>query len=126
MATGYRTRTQVQMNPTVAELKAKAFDERKRKWIHEDEEEENRLLEVGETIADSLLNTVDLPNEQQEDMHVFLLRYSKPLIIRNFFLLMMGILFYIIFFWNSMDIVEGNGTQIPHQDLCKTLQKKRR
>ena len=64
-----RTRAQTANNPTNVELKTKAFDERRALWTQEDQREEERLVAVGKTLADALLNTVAVQGDlQREDL----------------------------------------------------------
>ena len=55
-----RTRAQVAANPTNVELRTKAFDERRAVWPQEDQREEERLQSVGKTLADALLNSINV------------------------------------------------------------------
>ena len=64
----HRTRFRVKNNPTVAEVKQRAFEECRRKWPEEDEEAREALEAEGKTIEDSLLSTVEPRNDQEEDV----------------------------------------------------------
>ena len=64
-----RTRAQVAANPTNVELRTKAFDERRAVWPQEDQREEERLQAVGKTLAEALLNSVNVVGDlQKEDL----------------------------------------------------------
>ena len=64
-----RTRAQVAANPTNVELRTKAFDERRALWPQEDQQEEERLRAVGKTLADALLNSINVVGDlQKEDL----------------------------------------------------------
>ena len=64
----HRTRRQVRNNPTVEEIKRKAFEERKKKWPEEDNEALEKLEAEGKTVEDSLLHTVESATEQEQDI----------------------------------------------------------
>ena len=83
-----RTRAQVAANPTNVELRTKAFDERRALWAQEDEREEERLQAVGKTLADALLNSVNVVGDlQKEDLARLLCKVLAILDFRQYFLI---------------------------------------
>ena len=86
--TTLRTRAQTANNPTNMELKTKAFDERRALWAQEDQREEERLREVGKTLADALLNTVVVQDDlQREDLARILCKVLETFDFRKYFLI---------------------------------------
>ena len=83
-----RTRAQVAANPTNVELRTKAFDERRALWPQEDQREEERLQAVGKTLADALLNSVNVVGDlQKEDLARLLCKILTILDFRQYFLI---------------------------------------
>ena len=83
-----RTRAQVAANPTNVELRTKAFDERRALWPQEDQREEERLQVVGKTLADALLNSVNVVGDlQREDLARLLCKILAILDFRQYFLI---------------------------------------
>ena len=63
------TCAQTANNPTDVETKTRAFDARRALWTQEDAREKERLVAVGKTLADALLNTVAVQGDlQREDL----------------------------------------------------------
>ena len=83
-----RTRAQTANNPTNVELKTKAFDERRALWTQEDQREEERLVAVGKTLADALLNTVAVQGDlQPEDLARLLCKVLETFNFLKYFLI---------------------------------------
>ena len=83
-----RTRAQVAANPTNVELRTKAFDERRAVWPQEDQREEERLQAVGKTLADALLNSVNVVGDlQKEDLARLFCKILTILDFRQYFLI---------------------------------------
>ena len=83
-----RTRAQVAANPTNVKLRTKAFDERRALWPQEDQREEERLQAVGKTLADALLNSVNVVGDlQKEDLARLLCKVLTILDFRQYFLI---------------------------------------
>ena len=83
-----RTRAQVAANPTNVELRTKAFDERRAVWPQDDQREEERLQAVGKTLADALLNSVNVVGDlQKEDLARLFCKILTILDFRQYFLI---------------------------------------
>ena len=83
-----RTRAQVAANPTNIELRTKAFDERRALWPQEDQQEEERLRAVGKTLADALLNSVNVVGDlQKEDLARLFCKILTIVDFRQYFLI---------------------------------------
>ena len=80
------TRAQTANNPMDVETKTKAFDARGALWPEEDSREEERLVAVGKTLADALLNTVPVQGDlQQEDLARLLCKVLETFNFRKYF-----------------------------------------
>ena len=83
-----RTRAQVAANPTNVELRTKAFDERRAVWPQEDQREDERLQAVGKTLADALLNSVNVVGDlQKEDLARLFCKILTVVDFRQYFLI---------------------------------------
>ena len=83
-----RTRAQVAANPTNVELRTKAFDDRRAVWPQEDQQEEERLRAVGKTLADALLNSVNVVGDlQKEDLARLFCKILTIVDFRQYFLI---------------------------------------
>ena len=85
--TTHCTHAQTASNPTDVEIRTKAFDARGALWPQEDAREEERLIAVGKTLADALLNTVAVQGDlQREDLARLLCKVLEIFNFQKYFL----------------------------------------